>query len=160
MLISLHPPPWMSSLQIASGLTYFCLLSCKFQLSWLEPFRAGFLPAKCQTFLPHSSEASNKPKDLNVRPSELERREKDGLQCGMSPSTLQFLGAWVFTVSNKRQKEVTFARHDLHIWVNTACFSQAGNGSEKETWILEEHAWWHIYSVRSIIPTPCVLNSF
>lgn len=40
---------------------------------------------------------------------------------------------WVFAESNKWcwQKGGTFARHDIHIWVNAACFSQAGNGFVK-----------------------------
>lgn len=40
---------------------------------------------------------------------------------------------WAFAASNKWgwQKGGTFARHDVHIWVNAACFSQAGNGFVK-----------------------------
>lgn len=140
--ISLHTPPWKSSLQIASSLTYFCLLSCRFQLSWLEPFRTGFLPAKCQTFLPHSSEASSKPKVPKCVPLNWGGEGGTGCGAGGRPAHRRSL---VLGVRSVKRVGLAERRDVCEAWrTHLGECSLLFTGREwlcKETWKPEQHTW-------------------
>lgn len=143
VLISLHPPPSKSSLQITSGLTYFCLLNCKLWLSQSEPFHAGLLPAKCQASLHHSSEASNKPKFPKLFLWSGEEREGWAVAREVTQHTADpwCLGAHGGIHGRFKQAAPTGRRDAckgwlLQIWVKAACFLQAGNSFVKRHGIL------------------------